>query len=321
MLTRCCGYGFGAANDLKSVSAAVAAAAARPLNGGGARAPSVPPLIRDWIKLSSLWSWRIAVALSLRQRHCVCVCTCVRVSHHTACNACTITTFTKYIKDTAALRMSSKSAAFFPFLPALYSQCMHVLIHSLWWSQVHLHSRCRRSWRKQQSQPLSIKPWSSTEPELPLNNTWLAFPIYTPPAGTQKRGCGFKHLSSSSNVSPSSRLPPDFLTQTQTWKYQEGEAVGGWCHLFQHMFVLVLKDSLIPESPFRDMEETKGREVGDGRLLLMGRLRWLKCVVWFDSLVFVWLLSNFDVEFTKSGFQCAKQGMICARIRILFQLK
>lgn len=36
------------------------------------------------------------------------------------------------------------------------------------------------------------------------------------------------------------------------------------------MFVLVLKDSLIPESPFTDMEETKGGEVGDGRLLLMG---------------------------------------------------
>lgn len=131
---------------------------------------------------------------------------------------------------------------------------------SLRWSQVHLHSRCRRRWwRKQQSQPLSIKPWSSTEPELPLNNTWLAFPIYTSPAGTQKRGCGFKHLSSSSNVSPSSRLPPDFLTQTQTWKYQEGEAVGGWCHLFQHMFVLVLKGSLIWERPFRHIEETKAR--------------------------------------------------------------
>lgn len=130
VLTRCCGYGFGAANDLKSVSAAVAAA--RPLNGGGARAPSVPPLIRDWIKLSSLWSWRIAVALSLRQRHCVCVCLCARMppSHHTACNACTITTFTKHIKDKAAPRMSSKSAAFSP-LPPRTLQSMYARIDPL----------------------------------------------------------------------------------------------------------------------------------------------------------------------------------------------
>ncbi len=63
----------------------------------------------------------------------------------------------------------------------------------------------------QQSQPLSIKHWSSTKADLILNNTWLAFP-YALPTGTQKRGCGFKHLSSSSNVLPSSYALPDLLT-------------------------------------------------------------------------------------------------------------
>lgn len=98
VLTRCYGYGFGAANDLKCVSAA----AVRLLNGDGARAPSVPPLIRDWIKLSSLWSCmahRSGVELQT---------TPLCVSHHPDCNACTIVTIIKYIRD--APRMFSKSA-------------------------------------------------------------------------------------------------------------------------------------------------------------------------------------------------------------------
>lgn len=78
-----------------------------------------------------------------------------------------------------------------------------------------------RGERKHQSQPLSIKPWSSrSEADLTLNNTWLDFP-YTLPTGTQKRGCGFKHLSSSSNVLPSSKLLPHFLTLLRPGKIRK----------------------------------------------------------------------------------------------------
>lgn len=111
--------------------------------------------------------------------------------------------------------------------------------------------------RNQQSQPLSIKPWSSTEPELPLNNTWLAFPYTLPHWDPEER------VRVQTSLLIFKRLPfilaaARFSDTAQTWKYQEGKAVGGWCHLFRHMFVLVLKDSLI-RRPFRNIVETKTR--------------------------------------------------------------
>lgn len=87
--------------------------------------------------------------------------------------------------------------------------------------------------------------------------------IHSPRRDPEKEGAG-------SNISPHLQTSPlhlgcrrNFLTQTQTWKYQEGEAGGGWCHLFRHMFVLVLKESLIRGRPFGDLQETKGR-LADG---------------------------------------------------------
>lgn len=79
--------------------------------------------------------------------------------------------------------------------------------------------------RSNQSQLLSIKLWSSAEAEPTLNNAWLASRIRSPLEPI--REYGFKHVSSSSNVSPSSQLLPGFSDTGKTWKCQEGSAFPG----------------------------------------------------------------------------------------------
>lgn len=99
--------------------------------------------------------------------------------------------------------------------PVLCIRCMRVLTKFCVEVRSSSSFLSRRSYSyvggKKQSQPLSINPWSSTKADPTLNNTWLAFP-YTLPTDTLKRGCRFKHLSSSSNVPPSSQLLPDSPT-------------------------------------------------------------------------------------------------------------
>lgn len=83
-----------------------------------------------------------------------------------------------------------------------------------------------------------------------------------------------------------------FSDTAQTWKYQEGKAVGGRCHLFRHMFVLVLKGSLILETIQKYRGKKKARTSLTDRL---GRHALLHFIVLY--LFVKKLFRNFDVKF------------------------